>query len=66
MVEATKVFEDIKHKCESCGAEWDVRMLVVGESGLALPIYQGSDTYHCPECKSGNTIMFSNRPEVEP
>ena len=60
-----KVFEDIAHECKSCGAKWSDRMLLIGGATLSLPTYTGSDTYLCPECKSENTVMFSNRPKQE-
>ena len=59
-------YEDIPHECKSCGAKWTVRMRLLGGYPLTLPAYTGSDTYLCPECESGNTIMFSGRKKVEP
>ena len=61
-----KKYEDIPHECKSCGAIWTVRMLLVGNSYLTIPTYTAVDTHLCPECKSGNTIMFSGREKVEP
>lgn len=57
--------ENVRHECKTCGVKWTVRMRLLGGCSLTLPTYIGSDTYICPECKSQNTIMFTNRPKVE-
>jgi len=59
------MFEDIAHECKSCGAKWNVNMLLVGDSYLTLPTYIGSDTYLCPKCKSENTIVFRGKKEAK-
>ena len=63
---STANYEDIKHECKSCKAEWVVKMLLVGGDVIKMPTYTGSDTYLCPECGSENTVMHSNRPKIEP
>ena len=63
MTKRDKVFEDIRHRCKTCGEVWTVTMLLVGD--FMLPTYTGSDTFLCPNCESENTIMFSNKPEVQ-